>query len=518
MRRAAFLAAVAALCAASASAQDAPRASRTQEKLAGLRVTATFNEVPLDEVLDVLSDKGGVAVRVDPEATVDGKPASACKVTLRFDNLPLGEAVRRAANEFGFKVAVGEGLVLLSRRDLSDVAWPELPGRVAAALDARTISVRFAGTPLADALAMLSAQGGAPARTEPGLAKRPVTLAVDNLTPRAILSWIAMTQNLSVIVRGDAVVVTYLPGDARLHKQLDETKVSLTFNEQPVMEALDFLVTLGKLNIVPDRTKFADAGKTVTLKLEDASLREALDQVILAIGLAWTVRDGVVFITDAEGVKRFTPPPPRRSFAADRPSAVDRKVLAQIDDTSVSFTFNEQPVFEALDFLATLGKVNIVPDRAALKDPEQTVTIKLENVPLRTAIILIAEQLGLRWVIRDGVVFISDEATIRRAGRAHRDFAADKPAAADLAVYRMLQNTLVSFTFNEQPVNEVFDFLEGFGKFGVVPDRAKFEDPAKMPTVTLKLDNVPLLTAWNLLTEQLGMTWIIREGRLHVSE
>jgi type II secretory pathway component GspD/PulD (secretin) len=109
----------------------------------------------------------------------------------------------------------------------------------------------------------------------------------------------------------------------------------------------------------------------------------------------------------------------------------DRKVRQQLDETIVSFTFNEQSVMEAIDFLQTLGNVNIVPDRTKFEDPAKTVTLKLQNVPLATAIKLLTEQLGLKWTVRDGIVFISDAEGIKRPPETNtydvRDLLADIP-------------------------------------------------------------------------------------------
>ena len=88
--------------------------------------------------------------------------------------------------------------------------------------------------------------------------------------------------------------------------------------------------------------------------------------------------------------------------------AADRQVYQKLDGTIVSFTFSDQPLEEAIDFLSTLGGVNIVLDRRKV-EAGKTVTLKLTNVTLTTAIKLITEQVGLKWVVREGVAFISDE-------------------------------------------------------------------------------------------------------------
>ncbi|HUW56398.1 MAG TPA: STN domain-containing protein [Planctomycetota bacterium] len=94
-------------------------------------------------------------------------------------------------------------------------------------------------------------------------------------------------------------------------------------------------------------------------------------------------------------------------------TAAERAVYLRLDTTVVSFTFNDQPLEEALDFLSTLGGVNIVLDRRKVEEGK-TVTLKLTNVTLATAVKLITEQLELKWIVRDGVVYISDEEGTRR--------------------------------------------------------------------------------------------------------
>ena len=94
-------------------------------------------------------------------------------------------------------------------------------------------------------------------------------------------------------------------------------------------------------------------------------------------------------------------------------TASDRLVYQKLETTIVSFTFNEQPLEEAINFLATLGDVNIVIDRKKV-EAGKTVTLKLTNVPLLTAVKLVTEQAGLKWIVREGVVFLSDEEGTKR--------------------------------------------------------------------------------------------------------
>ncbi len=86
----------------------------------------------------------------------------------------------------------------------------------------------------------------------------------------------------------------------------------------------------------------------------------------------------------------------------------DRAVRQKLEETPVTFTFNEQPFEEAMQFLAALGDVNIVVDHAKV-EAGKTITLKLTEVPLLTALKLSVEQAGLKWAVRDGVVVISTE-------------------------------------------------------------------------------------------------------------
>ena len=93
------------------------------------------------------------------------------------------------------------------------------------------------------------------------------------------------------------------------------------------------------------------------------------------------------------------------------PTFTDRRLWRYLRDTIVSFTFNEQPIMEAVDFLKALGRVKIFLDQTQLRNPKQTVTRKLSNVPFLTALKLLTEQVGLRHHIRSGrLVFARDDA------------------------------------------------------------------------------------------------------------
>jgi len=102
----------------------------------------------------------------------------------------------------------------------------------------------------------------------------------------------------------------------------------------------------------------------------------------------------------------------RIPLPSDKPE--NRKVIDVLEKKIVSFTFQEQPLKEALDYFQTLGKINIVLDRTKVEEGV-TITLKLTDVSLKTALKLVAEQAQLEYVVRDGVVLISDEEGVKQA-------------------------------------------------------------------------------------------------------
>jgi len=87
-------------------------------------------------------------------------------------------------------------------------------------------------------------------------------------------------------------------------------------------------------------------------------------------------------------------------------SVKDERVYEKLEDAVVSFTFTDQPLTEAVDFLAVLSGVNIVLDRRDVEG--KTVTLKLKNVSLVTALNFVTAQVDLKWTVKDGVVVVGD--------------------------------------------------------------------------------------------------------------
>jgi hypothetical protein len=184
-----------------------------------------------------------------------------------------------------------------------------------------------------------------------------------------------------------------------------------------VREAFDFLATLGNVNILIEPKQLAP-GATVTIKLNNVRLVTALKLCVEQLAMRYAIRGEVVYISKPDRIaamlKHDAEVEKRLAEAKLNPRSA--KTKAKLDSVIVSFTFNEQPLDQALEFLQTLGGVNIALDRRRF-DPEKTsVTLKLTNMPLRTALVLLADGIGARACLRDGVVYITDAKTLAEGG------------------------------------------------------------------------------------------------------
>jgi hypothetical protein len=293
--------------------------------------------------------------------------------------------------------------------------------------------------------------------------------------------------------------------DRKVLKQIQETKVSFDFNDRPLVEVVDFVMTLCTTNIVPERTKFVDPETKITFKMTNASLETVFDRLLEQEGFAWLIRDGVVVISDEAGIKEAAAAA-ARSHLTEKPTDADGKVLRRLQETIVSFEFNEQPVMEALVFLENQGSVNILLDRNKLEDPAPVVTLKLRNVSLDTALKLVTEQLGLTFIIRDGLVFISDEKGVQEVPVAVID-------AQGETIVKALGEKKVSFNLEDQTLEEAVAFLGTLASANIAVDpRAKLgEQPAREATVTLKLKDVSVWQAVRELSAAAGLHVIVSE-------
>jgi type II secretory pathway component GspD/PulD (secretin) len=106
--------------------------------------------------------------------------------------------------------------------------------------------------------------------------------------------------------------------------------------------------------------------------------------------------------------------PPQSGEAQPTPKpAVSESKIEQVIKRPITLSFQDAPLSAVLDDLHTTQGINIVLDLPALKedaiDRESPVSIRLEEVSLRSALNLILRQCQLTWVIKDDVVVVTTE-------------------------------------------------------------------------------------------------------------
>ncbi|MHC4248779.1 MAG: hypothetical protein ACYS9X_06585 [Planctomycetota bacterium] len=83
-----------------------------------------------------------------------------------------------------------------------------------------------------------------------------------------------------------------------------ERKVSFEFAETPLTEAVAFLQTLTKVNIIIDPAAAEQKGTTpITLKVTNMTLRLALDWILKLADLDYALRDYAIFVSERENLK-----------------------------------------------------------------------------------------------------------------------------------------------------------------------------------------------------------------------
>jgi len=174
-----------------------------------------------------------------------------------------------------------------------------------------------------------------------------------------------------------------------LSKTLKETQLALSADGQPLSETLEFLRMAAKLNVV--LAPGVDRDAEVTINEDDSSLKDLLDAIGSAVKpkLSWSIVDGaVVHLHPADAKAPKTP-------------KVDKAWTGEHGRRKVSVNFPDGvSLSEATEFFNAL--YGIAFDEGEFGEAE--LSLSLQDVPLPTALTLIAEHVGASWTVEDGTV------------------------------------------------------------------------------------------------------------------
>jgi len=195
------------------------------------------------------------------------------------------------------------------------------------------------------------------------------------------------------------------PTIAEVRKKL-ERKVTFEFVDTPLDEALTFLSQLVGVKMTLDPKVAASAKTKINLRVTDMTVDLALQWVLKLADLDYLIADGAVVVWK----------PGARAAPAASPAAPAGDSGAWVQDTrkklsrKVSFEFVDTPLEEAIAFLNSLAKVNIIIDpKVAAKGATKTaITLRVQDMEMGTALTWVLRLANLKYEFRDGAVFITE--------------------------------------------------------------------------------------------------------------
>ena len=199
-------------------------------------------------------------------------------------------------------------------------------------------------------------------------------------------------------ISADAKAKAEAPAE-KTRRLLDQT-VNVEFVDQTLQAVLDQLSEQTKVKFIIDRVALGqvsgdDPDLPVRVKLQDVKLRSAVRSILVQYGLTFVINDDTVIVTTEEAAFH---------------RQLRQRVQVSLDDT---------PLATALKNMGRTSAVNLVLDPRVPKPAREVkVTLDLEEVPLETAVFLIAEMAELKSVRVGNVLFVT---TGERADKLRND-------------------------------------------------------------------------------------------------
>jgi len=176
----------------------------------------------------------------------------------------------------------------------------------------------------------------------------------------------------------------------KIRKALDQA-IDLDMTDQSLNQAITQLREQTKLNIVLDRMTIVNMmgmdpeQSPVTLKLQGVKVRSALRTMLSQHNLSFAIVGDTILVTTEE-------------MAMHR--QMRQRVNVDLDKVQLS---------AALKQLSKETATNLTVDPRVAKDAQTAVSLQLEDVPLETAVRLMAEMAGLKPVRMGNVLFVTSK-------------------------------------------------------------------------------------------------------------
>jgi len=227
----------------------------------------------------------------------------------------------------------------------------------------------------------------------------------------------------------------------KIKTQLDET-ITLAIADQSLNAALKQIREKTKINIVVDRLTIQQMGidpeqLLVSVNLKDVKVRTCLRSVLSPHNLGFAILGDTVLIS------------------------TDEVVMERQMKQRVSIDLDKVDLATALKQLSKETATNLVLDkRVTAKDAKTAVTLQMENVPLDTAVKIIAEMAGLKPVKVSNVYMVTTK-NIANEMRNDPELngtnnnPAVNTAAQEMKQLQMMQNVNVQIWQNALPFQAI---------------------------------------------------------------
>ncbi|MFO7900606.1 MAG: STN domain-containing protein [Planctomycetota bacterium] len=503
-------------------------------------VSFDFVNVSLTDAIAYLRELTNLNIRFEP-----GAPGPAPRITLRRENVPLGEALRDMLKQIGYDYMLRDGAIYVATvnrieadRELPTVFYDaeqwkpleeELNWRVAFDFDDVDADAAFSD---------LGEMTGVPvvldtAYIEPRKIWR-ITLAVKDMQAKRALAWMCWQLDLGYTVINKTVFVSeqdrllttpaavlghqlWLGPSPELGRALDES-ISAAFVEKDLTDVIHCLRLQKDLNILLDPKGVPDKPPKVTLRADEMSVGAVLNRICKQTGLAWTARGDVILISSPERLRRLKRSRPY--VPGDAPSAT----LAEKLRKPVSLAFGAGTPLEdmLLIYFRNLTGTNIVLGRGITR-ARPLGWLTLWDVPFDTALGGLCLVFDVRWTIKDDVIFVGtpDRVKKRVAEAVHippPKATVNRERKTNARLTRIIETRLkrpISVHFIETPLQDCVAFWRGFLDVNIVLDQKAVAERDR--GVTLRLDEVPAASALGWMCFQCDLKYTITDGAIFVS-
>lgn len=286
---------------------------------------------------------------------------------------------------------------------------------------AKKVSFQFQETTLSKALDFFRRTGGMNIVLDSAAAdlrEKRFTLKLKDVRAESGLAWTARLMGLEYAVRDEAIFLARrddMPVDWRGEMQARYRRmvaggqeswmadidaglgrtIKVNFRNDHLGAVLEFLATRTDINIVLDQ-RLVDKTKPIKLEVE-MSAKNILNWVTRLTGTKYVVRDEVIYVADAEGLRKL-----RLETGESQLSILFRR--------PVTFDFKDTPIRTALSQLSRYSGVKIDP-RGIGPDEKLPVTVNGEGVELNQAVRMVMNATGRAFAIsyrgKDILVIVS---------------------------------------------------------------------------------------------------------------